>query len=366
MHDSQTAVCGCRGMLLALFVGETVKRFLTLDDPVVPMHHPRVLVETAVAQGVDEDELLHDAGMAKTELDCPDARLSYLQFGRLALTALRLTDNPALGLDFGERVTVSNLGILGLGVSSSPDARSALETGLRYSRTVVPGWDLTLDAEGERARLRLTPLIPFGPLENFATEALLAGLVALTRAVAGEFELGAEVFLPYPRPSYAKRLASDLNVSLHFDEPATWVEFDARVLEKKLPTPDPVTAKLAERFCASELATELHDGGLLEIVSELLRGERGNRYDEPSMAAALRTSPRSLRRGLRQFGTSFQTLRDEARRDQALSLLQNTQLSVERIAEKLGFSDARSFRRAYKRWTGQTPSGSRPPSAAGL
>jgi AraC-like DNA-binding protein len=62
-----------------------------------------------------------------------------------------------------------------------------------------------------------------------------------------------------------------------------------------------------------------------------------------------------LRRRLSAEGTSFQQLLDELRREQALAHVANDQLSLEQLADTLGFLDMSTFHRAFKRWTGQTP-----------
>src|SRR5881394_2997307 len=100
-----------------------MKKFFTHDDPVLSVHHPRVLVETAVAHGADRRALLEGTGITDEILAQPEARISYAQFNVLEGNALRLTKNPALGLEFGRNVHLSHLGLLGLAIMSSPNAR---------------------------------------------------------------------------------------------------------------------------------------------------------------------------------------------------------------------------------------------------
>jgi AraC-like DNA-binding protein len=55
-------------------------------------------------------------------------------------------------------------------------------------------------------------------------------------------------------------------------------------------------------------------------------------------------------------GTSFQAIKDGLRRDIAIRDLQGGQKSTEEISQDVGFSTAANFHRAFKRWTGATPS----------
>jgi AraC-like DNA-binding protein len=74
------------------------------------------------------------------------------------------------------------------------------------------------------------------------------------------------------------------------------------------------------------------------------------------LAAETRLSPHVLRRRLRAEGTRLATLRENVRRDRATRLLTASNATVEAIAEALGYAEARSFTRAFRHWTGQSPS----------
>ena len=73
------------------------------------------------------------------------------------------------------------------------------------------------------------------------------------------------------------------------------------------------------------------------------------------VAARFGMSERSLKRRLKQDGTSFRSVRDARMQKRALDLLREGEI-VDNVATELGFSDARTFRRAFRRWTGSAPS----------
>ena len=74
-------------------------------------------------------------------------------------------------------------------------------------------------------------------------------------------------------------------------------------------------------------------------------------------------SSRTLRRRLTEHNLTFEALLEQVRRGRTLNLLANPGLSIERITEEVGYSDVRSFRRAFRRWTGMSPSAFRNESA---
>ena len=78
-----------------------------------------------------------------------------------------------------------------------------------------------------------------------------------------------------------------------------------------------------------------------------------------SSAETLGFTSHQLWRALKKEGTSYNQIKDEVRRDVAINLLSSGDLSVEQIGLRLGFAEATTFIRAFKRWTGKTPLGFR-------
>jgi len=332
-----------------------MKAFFTHADPVVPVHHPRVLFETAVGQGADRAALLENVGITEATLASPDARLSYLQFAMLTSNALRLTNNPALGLDFGNNLHLAQMGVLGLAMLSSATLREAFDVALRHYRHLAPAWDLSLRTEGKRAVMTAVETIPLQPFRVFATEALLAAVDRLGRHFMGGPCPVLRMQVHYPKPDHAARYRELYDVAIEYDAEVTQVEFEAAMLDRPITGADPATARIAAQLCAVEDARAPSKRGLPEQVRQLLSGTRGRPPTAEAAARTLRTSVRSLRRALQNMGTSYQELLDEARRERAVHFAEATGMTVREMAEELGFSDLRSFRRAFRRWTGSTP-----------
>ena len=73
-----------------------MRKFFTADDHVVPVHHPRRLMNVAVGLGADRDALLEGVGLVASDFDVPEGRISYSQYAVLERNALRLTNDPAV------------------------------------------------------------------------------------------------------------------------------------------------------------------------------------------------------------------------------------------------------------------------------
>jgi len=333
-----------------------MRKYFTLDDSVVPLHHPRVLVETAMEQGADRSALLEGTGITDAMLESPDARITYLQFGVLVRNSLALTQNPALGLDVGRRVHLPQLGMVGLAIMSTSTLGAALEVGIRHYKRIAPTFDLSLEVEGAIARLIVRESVPTAPFQAFAHELLLVAYALQGRALLGRMLPVRRVQLAYPRPSYADRYREIYDVPYTFDAGTTLVEIDAAVLEEKLAYGDPASAKLAEQYFAEHPLPQSETDGLVLQVRTRILAARGKPPEVAQIARELQTSERSLRRGLHELGTSYQELLDDVRKERALEWTRTTNMPFDQLASQLGFADVRSFRRAFKRWTGSTPS----------
>jgi AraC-like DNA-binding protein len=142
---------------------------------------------------------------------------------------------------------------------------------------------------------------------------------------------------------------------LCFDAPRHYAVFDTAALSQPLASADAALAKTLERH-AAEMLERIPRGSafadrLRQLLIELLPG------GAPSLRACaqrLRMSERTVRRRLADDGHNYQSLLDELRHNLALHYLSIDDFDAERAAFLLGFTDASSFRRAFKRWTGRT------------
>lgn len=145
-----------------------------------------------------------------------------------------------------------------------------------------------------------------------------------------------------------------------YDQAHVQLVFPAILLVRSLPMADPAALRRAREHCERELA--LLDAGRRDICArvrlELERQEQ--RFPNlEEVATRLHLSSRSLKRHLHDAGTSFRQLLGQARQRQALRLLRRPEVSLQRIALYLGYSDPTNFTRAFKRWTGEPPSDTR-------
>jgi AraC-like DNA-binding protein len=107
---------------------------------------------------------------------------------------------------------------------------------------------------------------------------------------------------------------------------------------------------------AQRLLSSPPNGDVTELLRRVLRGYRPGGWLKINQAAELADlSVRSLQRRLALDGQVFSELSDQVRCDLAMELLRESELSVEEISQKLGYSTQSNFSRAFQRWTEQSP-----------
>ena len=119
---------------------------------------------------------------------------------------------------------------------------------------------------------------------------------------------------------------------------------------------DPIASQIAINQCEAELSALGERRRLAMRVRDILTHSEQHYLSIENVADRLHMSDRTLKRQLAAEGTSFSTLVDEVRYRHATSLLSRTDYTLEQIADELGYSDVANFSRAFKRWSGRSPS----------
>jgi len=115
------------------------------------------------------------------------------------------------------------------------------------------------------------------------------------------------------------------------------------------------------RFLQDSLAQlidgNIHNVGLPAQIRAIISREYGTNFpDFSEICDQLNMTPQTLRRRLKEANTSYQEIKDSIRKDASVHYLSKPELSIDEIALLMGFSEASSFHRAFKKWTGKTPS----------
>jgi AraC-like DNA-binding protein len=318
----------------------------------LPAVHALHVAELVESWGVAPARLLDDVGLRAEALAEPGASLPVATCVRLIERARGLTGEPALGIHLGMRMRASAHGYLGFAAMSAATVREALGLAMRFSPTRTTALELGLHESGDEAALVIEERADFGPARDFVLVALVVGIWQIGHALTGRPMTG-RVEFAFPAPDYFARFRRFAVMS--FAQPVSRMVFAASVLDLPLVFSDRVATRMAREQCERELGALRPEVQLAARVRELLAEDDRGFLSLEQVAARMHVSARTLKRRLALQGVAFSTLLEEEQRDRALALLRSPELSVDEVAERVGYSDAANFTRAFRRWTGTTP-----------
>lgn len=327
---------------------------LTATTATLPGAYLRELVELCRRFDLGPEEILAGTALSFEALAHPAVRVDLPTFARVVRRATELTREPGLALLLGRQMRLSWHGFLGFAAMTSANLREALQLAERFSRTRTDALGLALSVHGAQASIVLEEHVPLGELREFLVTALFLGLATIGQSLIGA-EVDGAVEIAHPEPAWFARFRSAVPelARVRFGRAQSRIVFPAEALERPILTADPAAAALAREQCERELSA-LGEGARLAVQVRSLVREAG--YPTlPAAARRLAVSERTLKRRLAELGTTYSAIVDEARKQEALVLLADPRLSLDAVAERLGYSDQANFARAFRRWTGRTP-----------
>lgn len=324
-----------------------------MRERTIASHFARAALGGARRRGYDYSGLLQQLGISAELLDEPRARIAPEQFTGLLQGLWQALDDEYLGFAHGP----SKHGTFAMMCHALIHCRTlekALDRGLLFY-SLFPGTPrLTLTREGEMVRLSLDDSQLWDP-DHFFSECQLVVWHRLGSWLIGQRIRLEQACFSYPKPGHSAEYDLMFPCPLVFSAGQSSLLFHSRYLHMPLLQDERTLKHFLERSPADLLSRPDDGDSLSSQLRRLLSRDSARWPDLEAVAAYLHISPQTLRRHLREEGSSFQELKDQLRRDIAIYHLSRADLSLQQIAEQLGFSEPSAFHRAFKKWTGLTP-----------
>jgi len=328
------------------------------DNAAVPQHtvalaQVRLVMQGARARGLAAEPLLRRAGIAPALLDAPLARVSQAQYGALLRVLRRALRDELWGLT-RRPVRPGSFGQCARQLVACATLEEALRRGFAFWHLLLDDFVPRLDRDGDLARVRLLARGPSDERLDYGRKAFLLFTHGLASwLVARRVPLVGVDYTAAPPGSESSRV---------YQAPIRWGQshigfaFEARWLT----LPVVQNAQSLREFLAAapaNLVVKYRDSGSTsERIRRLLQRHLGGEMPSlEALAPQLGCTPPTLRRRLRAEGRGFQALKDDLRRDAAIALLARPELTLIEVGHRLGFSEASTFHRAFKHWTGVSP-----------
>jgi AraC-like DNA-binding protein len=316
----------------------------------------QAIVRALDDRGINGTELALKAGISPRVLRNGEERAQQPAVTRLWAAAVEATGDAGFGLHVSRFINPVTFHALGYAILASPNMKAALQRTIRFQRLISDATEERLELAGDRYRLVIERRSALGP-PNEAIDAFFATGARTFRALT----LPAKVNPIAVRLRRAEPLPSDVyhkvfRCPIVFNAGEDVMEWARTDVEAPLPNANAELARHNDAIVAAYLARTGRVDSLADRVHALLveRLPDGG-PSEASIAQHLCMSARNLQMQLAEEGTSYKELLNRARQNLACNYLQQGRYSIKEIAFLLGFADAATFTRAFRRWTGQSP-----------
>ena len=303
---------------------------------------------------IDPDPLIREAGLDPHLFEDGTNVVAFTVLARLYTLCVAHARCPHFGLLVGQRATILSMDLIGRLMQHSETVGAALEALVSnlsvQDRAVVA----SLAVNDDMALLTYAAYQPESASAEQIIEAAMAVTVNALRTLCGSDWCPTEVLLPRAVPVGTEPYRRHFKAPVRFNQESATLIFPACNLKRKVAAADPLLHAMLE-----EQIRRLRDNAGSEFSDDIRRLLRtrimDQRYSADDMAGLLTMHRRTLSRRLRYSGSGYRAIANEIRFEIARQLLEETDVPLSQIAAALGYSEASAFTRAFRRWSGQTP-----------
>jgi len=305
--------------------------------------------------GASAEEVFANAGVAMSILESADNTLSYERYGRLLAAAVAATRCAHFGLLLGAKTSVSRLGLVGMFAANASDVGTALndivERIPRFNRAVTVFLSKSEGAATFSYDL-LEPNIQGGELIREAGVAIASRVL---RELCGPSWTPELVTFPHKARGPTGPYVEFFRAPVVFNSESAGLTFSGRLLGQPVSLASQTARDaLKDQLDRLELAGSdtFSDRVCRQMHIAIARGQLG----ESAIARSLGMDTSTLRRKMAQEGAKYRTLAQGVKFGVASQLIKDTDLKLADVAAVIGFYEKSAFTRAFRQWSGMTPS----------
>ena len=314
-------------------------------------HFARVLIARATELGVDREGLLRAVRLSPELLANPLSRISPAQLGALLRKIWLELDDELSG--FGPAPhRFGGFALMARQMVDSVTLAEALRYAIRYYNLTSPAirWHLT---GSPKARLELGLLNPQSDPDHFLEEFMLLLLHRFSNWLVGERIPLQSTSFRFQRPEHWREYQLMFPGSLSFEQEVSGICFSRDWLDAPVIRSRNDLRRYLSRLPDQWFVKQVFESSTAERVLATLT-EASTMPSLEELAANWSLSSRTLHRQLKREGTSFRKLREQVRRDRAVSMLLADKCQIRQVAQALQMTEP-AFSRAFKQWTGMSP-----------
>lgn len=298
---------------------------------------------------------LEEAGLDKSVFTDSEAVCSAAAWVKLLELAGKHLDD-SIGLRLGNQLRTTDLGVLGQAVRSMDRLEDVLYGVSRYSITRSQVEKVEISVSGNWVTISYQITDPTILPRRQDAELTLALFLSCIRELSASTVSPVRVDFEHAPPKDLRLLRETFHAPLHFNQDCNRLHFDKSLLDLPVCTANRRLLQALQPFLEEQRKLRSQPVGLLSEVSQAIAGElRLGRVGVVQVAESLHMSVRTLQRRLGELDLEFGELVEDVRRALALEYVGNGDYRLTDVALMLGYTEASSFSRAFRRWTDLTP-----------
>ncbi len=303
--------------------------------------------------GIDTAPVLAEAGLSRQAIASLDNRLPYDNARQLWEAAARAANDRDFGVHVAEKLPTGAYDLFDYLLAIASTVGEGLSVISQYSRVLYDRSNIRLVVEPLHARLLRTVEQPAPQRDEFT----MALILCRSRQASGTEWSPEQVSFQHEHPGDDRELRRVFGCQVTWGASEIAMQMKPSILELPHHRSDSRLLAILIRYADSLLTSTPGGPDLIASASSVIARQLTRGGPElSSTASALRYPERTLQRRFSEKGVSHSTLVDTVRRGLALKYIGDARLGIAEIAYLLHFGDASSFHRAFKRWTGETPS----------
>ena len=282
-----------------------------------------------------------------------------IKFDLLAAAVFEVIETqniPEAGLSLGSRLHISTHGPVGMAIISAETVGQAIKDAARYYQTSITFCDLEVYYQDDKIFLEMVETHSTPHMQTVILETLMLTLQNALEFVSGKKLVDSKIIFAFPTPKYVDQYANYFSGQTEFNGDKNVMILPAALANVRCITADSQIHRLAEEQLKQKMQEIRANNLTMQHVLAELRKTPEAMPTLEEMAGYFNVSSRTLMRYLQAEGTNYRELRDMIYKQMAIDSLRNTDNSIDSIALELGYQDTTSFRRAFKRWFGVSPS----------
>lgn len=267
--------------------------------------------------------------------------------------AVAYTGDEDLPLKVAELLQPKHFGMLGFVLMSCKTMRDVAEILQKFGQLIGEINDTQLIENGDYLELSWIPHL--GPLLPIFMQQSSVGWAVMARQITSSPMLICDVHFSFPRPANIETYQRIFGGNIYFDAPITKMVAHKSILDLPITLHDPATNSVLLTQVEKKLQSINQPDFLQQLREYLIANLASNQVSINDVAIAFGMSARTVQNRLTEFGYGFRALIEQIRQEQAEHYLSQTDLSLNEIADLLGYSEQSPFQNAFRRWTGESP-----------